>query len=218
VSTFEQQGERWGLAMAVSGLAQVEEWRNDLTAAAAHYERAAALAGELGTIEDEAQFRLHLAHVLWRLGGAARDRARAEVARAEEGYGAGLGQIAAVTCTARGYLDAAEDNLAAARSWLNRGLAAALPTGDAPVIAEVLTGMADVAVRSGDAAGAATMLGAADGVRGTADRSDEDGAWVTAAARAALGQDGYDAAFGRGLAVTGETVEDALGTFLAPRG
>jgi hypothetical protein len=40
---------------------------------------------------------------------------------------------------------------------------------------------------------------------------------MTIGERAALGQAGYDAAFGRGLAVTGETVEDALGTFLAPR-
>ena len=51
-ATFEEAGERWGLAMAVSGLAQIEEW-HDLERAAAHYEQAAALAGELGTtVED----------------------------------------------------------------------------------------------------------------------------------------------------------------------
>jgi hypothetical protein len=42
---------------------------------------------------------------------------------------------------------AAETDLGAARSWHDRALAAALPTGDSPVIAEVLTGLADMALR-----------------------------------------------------------------------
>jgi predicted ATPase/DNA-binding SARP family transcriptional activator len=259
VSAFEQLGERWGLAMGVSGLAQVEEWRNELAVAAAHYGRAADLAGELGTTEDETQFRMYLARVLWHLGGADRDQSRAEVTRAlrdadrlgwpestayahyvagnlarldgdlatareqldlavrvTEAYGAGLGQISAVTCTARGYLAAAEGDLAAARSWQQRALAAALPTGDAPVIAEVLTGMADVALRRGDAARAATLLGAAEGVRGIRNRSDEDGARVTAAACALLSPADYSAALERGRAVSLPTLEAALRAFLAP--
>ena len=257
VAAFEALGERWGLAMAVSSLAQVEEWRDDLAGAAARYRQASELAGELGTTEDEAQCRLHLARVLWRLGGPDRDRSRAELARAlrdadrlgwpevtayanyvagnlarlegdlaaarerldlatraSEGHGLGFGQIAAVTCTARGYLAAADGDLAAARSWQERALAVALPTGDCPVIAEVLTGMADLAVRESDAGRAATLLGAAEGLRGTQDRSDEDGARVTAAARALLDPADYGAAFQRGQAVSLATLEAALDGFL----
>jgi len=257
VATFEKLGERWGLAMAVSGLAMIEEWRGELAAAATHYERAVGLAGELGTTEDETQFRLHLARMLWHLGEAGRRRCRAEVARAlrdaerlgwpevtafanyvagnlarlegdlvtararldlsvrvAEAYGGGLRQIAAVTCTARGYLAAAEGDLAGARSLMSRALAAALPTGDSPVIAEVLTGMAEVAVRGGNGERAAALLGAAEGVRGTQDRSDDDGARVTAAARALLSPAHYSAAFQRGQEVSLATLEGALSTFL----
>src|SRR6185312_1894401 len=259
VTMFEEIGERWGLAMAVSGLAQIEEWRDDLAAAAARYEHAVGLAGELGTTEDETQFRLHLARVLWQLGGADRERSRAEVARALRdaerlgwpevsayaGYVSGnlarldgdfaaarrqldlagciaqtqrgaLGQITAVTFTALGYLAAAEGDLDAARSWHDRALAVALPTGDAPVVAEVLTGLADVALRREDAAVAATLLGAAEGVRGTRNRSDDDSARVTAATRAALSTADYGAAFARGQRVTLDTLEAELGAYLAP--
>ena len=259
VAVFEELGERWGLAMAVSGLAQVEEWRGELTAAAAHYEQAADLAGELGTTEDETQSRLHLAHVLWHLGGERKDRSRAELARAlrdadrlgwpevtayaayvagnlarldgdlaaarerletaagwAQSYAGGLSQVAAVTCTARGYLAAAEGDLSGASEWQRRALAAALPTGDYPVLAEVLTGLADVALRGGDALTAAALLGAAEGIRGTRHRSDEDGERVAAAAREALGPADYGAAFQRGRAVTPATLEAALGGFLTP--
>jgi predicted ATPase len=259
VTMFEEIGERWGLAMAVSGLAQIEEWRDDLAAAAAHYGQAAGLASELGTTEDETQFRLHLARVLWQLGGADRERSRAEVIRALRdaerlgwpevsayaGYVSGnlarldgdfttarrqldqagriaetqrgaLGQISAVTFTALGYLAAAEGELGAARAWHDHALAVALTTGDSPVIAEVLTGLADVALRRGDAPVAATLLGAAEGVRGTRNRSDDDSARVTAAARAALSTTDYGAAFERGQRVTLDTLEGELGTYLAP--
>ena len=258
VATFENLGERWGLAMAVSGLAQLEEWRDE-RAAAAHYEQAAELAGELGTTEDETQFRLHLARVLWHLGGADRERCRTELARAlrdadrlgwpevtalanytagnlarldgdlatarerldlaaraAEELGGGLGQISAVTFTAISHLAAAEGDLAAARSWHDQALKAALATGDSPVVAEVLTGMADVAVRGGDALRAATLLGAAEGVRGTRNRSDDDGARVTAAARASLSPADYGAAFQRGREVTLATLEAATDGLLTP--
>jgi predicted ATPase/DNA-binding SARP family transcriptional activator len=258
VGWFQEVGERWGLAMAVSGLAQIEVWRGELAAAAAHFERAAELAGQLGTTEDETQFRLFLARVLWDLGGTARDRARAEVARAlrdadrlgwpevtsyaayvagdlarldgdfatarerlglavgMEGHLGVFGQVTAVAMTSLGYLAAADGDLGAARSWHARALAAALPSGDSPVIAGTLTGLADMALRDGDAARAATLLGAAEGVRGTRDRSDEDGGRVAAAARALLGAADYSAALQRGQEVTLATLEAALAGFLTP--
>jgi len=260
VAAFEGLGERWGLAMAVSGLAQIEEWRGEQAAAAAHYQQAAGLAEELGTTEDETQFRLQLARVLWRAGGSDRDRARAELARAlhdaqrlgwpevtafaayiagdlarrdgntavarelldqaacvaQQEHG-GLSQITAVTLTALGYLAADEGDLAAARSWHDRALALALSRGDASVIAETLTGLADVVLRDGnDAARAVALLGAADGVRGAPHRSDDDGARVAAAARELLGPATYGAAFQRGEQVTLATLEAALGPLLTP--
>ena len=250
-ATFEEAGERWGLAMAVSGLAQIAEW-HDLERAAAHYEQAAALAGELGTTVDETQFRLYLARVLWPLGGAARERARTELARAlrdadrlgwpeVSGYAnyvagnlarldgdlatarkrldaaarmvadqRGAGQVTAMLCTALGYLAGAEDDLAGARASHDRALAAALPTGDSPVTADVLIGLADVALRDGDAPQAVTLLGMAVGVRGTTNRSDEDEKRVTAAARALLSHADYSAAFQRGQEVTMATLMAAL--------
>ena len=256
-ATFEETGERWGLAMAVSGLAQIEEW-HDRERAAAHYEQAAGLAEELGTTEDETQFRLHLARVLWTLGGAARERARTELARAlrdADGLGwpevsayanyvagnlarldgdlatarkrldaaariaeyqRGSGQVTAVLFTALGYLATADGDLAGARADCDQALAAALPTGDSPVIADVLVGLADVALRSGDALQAAAVLGMAEGVRGTTNRSDEDEKRVTAAARALLSHADYSAAVQRGQGVTLATLEAALAEVLTP--
>ena len=79
-------------------------------------------------------------------GDLATARERLDLAaRVAEELGSGLGQISAVTFTAIGYLAAAEGDLAAARSWHDQALKAALATGDSPVVAEVLTGMADVA-------------------------------------------------------------------------
>ena len=256
-ATFEEAGERWGLAMAVSGLAQIEEW-HDSELAAAHYEQAAELAGELGTTEDETQFRLHLARVLWRLGGAAKERARAQLARAlrdadrlgwpeVSAYASyvagnlarldgdlatarkrldtaadivndqrGLGQITAVLFTELGYLSVAEGDLAGARAHCDQALTAALPTGDAPVIADVLAGLADVVLRGGDAVRAATLLGMAEGVRGTTNRCDEDEKRVTAAVRALLSDADYGAAFQRGQGATRATLEGALAEVLTP--
>jgi hypothetical protein len=86
------------------------------------------------------------------------------------------------------------------------------------VIAEVLAGMADTALRGGDAWQAATLLGAVEEVRGTRDRSDDDSARVTVAVRALLSPADYGAAFQRGLEVTPATLEAGLGAFLAPGG
>jgi hypothetical protein len=80
-------------------------------------------------------------------------------------------QIRAVAATGLGYLAAAEGNLGAARDWHVTALETARSAKDAPVIAEALTGLADLALREGDQARAAELLGAAIGIRGTPDRS-----------------------------------------------
>jgi len=255
VATFEELGERWGLAMSVGGLALIEEWNGEAAAAAVHYRRAVGLAGELGTTEDETQFRLYLARALWGLGGADREQSRAEITRALDdaerlgwpevtsfaAYVAGTlarldgdlatarklldsaagvadmaalhvvpGKIVAMTLTALGYLCAAEGDLDTASVVHERALAAALSIGDAPVVAGALAGLADAALKTGDPARAATLLGAARSVRGAPDRSDVDSERATAAARARLGDPAFAAAFERGRGATLATLDEVL--------
>ncbi|HUN37933.1 MAG TPA: BTAD domain-containing putative transcriptional regulator [Trebonia sp.] len=255
LAAFQELGERWGLAMSVGGLAMIEEWQGEWAAATAHYQQAIDLAAELGTTEDETQFRLYLARAQWAHGGEERERSRAEVARALRdadrlgwpevtsfaAYMAGTlarldgdlatarrqlesaasiadsaalhrvpGKIGAMTLTALGYLCAAESNLDEARSWHERALAAVLPTEDAPVIGGTLTGLADLELRLGHADRAATLLGAAEGVRGAPDRSDIDGERAIAAAREALGTTAYETAFERGRDASRATLEEFL--------
>ena len=101
------------------------------------------------------------------------DTARAQLARgAEIAATPGLpGQLAAVIDSSLGCLAAETGDLTAARARHDRALRTALGTGDGPVVAQVLAGLADLALREGDAVRAATLLGASEGVRGTRDRS-----------------------------------------------
>jgi tetratricopeptide (TPR) repeat protein len=121
-------------------------------------------------------------------------------------------QIRAVAATGLGYLAAAEGDLGAARDWHATALETARSAKDAPVIAEALTGLADLALRAGDPARAAELLGAATGIRGTSDRSVIAAARVADQARSVLGEAGYGAAYQRGQRVT----MDTLAAFVAP--
>jgi hypothetical protein len=82
---------------------------------------------------------------------------------------------------------------------------------DAPVMAHVLVGVADYAVRIGDPARAAMLLGAADAVRGAPDRSMPDTERLTVLARAALGDAAYRQAYRSGASVTMATAAEATG-------
>jgi len=85
------------------------------------------------------------------------------------------------------------------------------PNRDAPVVAMSLVGMADLVCREGDPERAAYLLGAADAIRGSADRTVHDAADVEREARAALGDAGFEAAYGRAAGVTVATALDAVG-------
>jgi hypothetical protein len=80
------------------------------------------------------------------------------------------------------------------------------------VIAEVLGGLADLALRAGDPERAAELLGAGVAIRGTPDRSVVDEIRVADQARSVLGEAGYGAAYRRGQRVT----LDTLAAFVAP--
>jgi hypothetical protein len=121
-------------------------------------------------------------------------------------------QLGAVAATGLGYLAAAEGDLAAARDWHAQACEHARASADAPVMAEALGGLADLALREGDPERAAELLGAGVAIRGTPDRSVMDEKRVADAARSALGEAGYGAAYQRGQGVT----MDTLAAFLTP--
>ena len=121
-------------------------------------------------------------------------------------------QIRAVASTGLGYLVGAEGDLDAAREWHTQALAAARAANDAPVIAETLSGLADLALREGRPERAAELLGASVAIRGTQDRSVPDDQRVADAARDALGPATYGEAYRRGHRVT----LDTLAAFVTP--
>jgi len=119
-------------------------------------------------------------------------------------------QIRALAATSLGYLAGAEGDLDAARRWHAEALDVARSAADAPVIAQALAGLADLALREGDPAWSATLLGAGLSIRGTIDRSVEDEARVAADARAMLGDAAFEDAYQRGQYVTLDTLAALL--------
>jgi predicted ATPase/DNA-binding SARP family transcriptional activator len=111
-------------------------------------------------------------------------------------------QFHAIITSASALVEAYAGNLDLARRLHAEAVAIAVGSADQPVIANVLVGVADLALRDGDPEQAARMLGAADGVRGSIDRSVPDVDRVTGEARAALGDAGFEAAYAEGLTVT----------------
>ncbi|GAA5086134.1 putative ATPase [Thermocatellispora tengchongensis] len=84
-----------------------------------------------------------------------------------------------------GYLT---EDLEKARAHRAEALRAAVETAYPPLIAEVLIGVADLALRRGQYEQAVRLLAASDGVRGTPDRSQPDASRITAETRNRLGE------------------------------
>jgi predicted ATPase/DNA-binding SARP family transcriptional activator len=181
-------------------------------AARAEVRRAQPDADRLG-LPEVAAFAAYTAGDLARLDGdvaAARQAlTRAISAASEPGVAQ---QIRAVASTSLGYLAGAEGDLSAARDWHAQALAAAWATTDAPVIAEALAGLADLALRENRPDRAAELLAASVAIRGTQDRSVPDAQRVADGARDALGPAAYGEACRRGQRVTLGT----LAAFITP--
>ncbi len=122
----------------------------------------------------------------------------------------GAPQYTALVASGLGYVAGAEGDLAAARRYHAEAFAAAKLSVDGPVVASVLVGLADLALREGEAARAATLLGASVAIRGMPDKSLLDAARIEAEARAALGDAGFDEAFGGGRATNLSTVDSVV--------
>ncbi|MEV4415537.1 BTAD domain-containing putative transcriptional regulator [Catellatospora sp. NPDC049609] len=109
-------------------------------------------------------------------------------------------QFRAVLATEHGLLAGERGDLAAARDHHTQALEHALSAVDSPIVGHVLVGRADLALREQDPALAARLLGAAAAVNGAVDRSLIDLPVVEQAARSALGDEAFSAAYRLGQA------------------
>ena len=123
----------------------------------------------------------------------------------------GAPQVLGLLASALGYVEAACGDLDAADGLHRDALSAAVLSNDGPIVAQCLQGCADLALRRGDPARAAELLGSAHQYRGMADLSSPDVARVSAAARAGLGADGYARAYERGRTTPREETLSSLG-------
>ncbi|MET0235932.1 MAG: BTAD domain-containing putative transcriptional regulator [Kibdelosporangium sp.] len=101
-----------------------------------------------------------------------------------------------------GYLLAERGELDAARARHASALDRVIGAPNSILVAHVVVGVADLALRQGKPAESARLLAAADAVRGTPDRSHPDIVRVTEHARAALGEQGFTEAAQRGRHAT----------------
>jgi predicted ATPase/DNA-binding SARP family transcriptional activator len=115
-------------------------------------------------------------------------------------------QFCAMIEASRGYLAAAAGDLAEAIALHSEALELAMESRDAPVIAMIMLGVADVALHRDDPYQAAMILGAAEAIRGVRDLSILDYARIDAAARAALSGEDFAEAYAKGLTTTLDTV------------
>ncbi|WP_449061681.1 BTAD domain-containing putative transcriptional regulator [Planomonospora algeriensis] len=120
------------------------------------------------------------------------DRAREHLAAVRAVWGGAemTGSVRAMTLHLDGYLT---EDLQEARAYRAEAFRTVTATEHAhlPTIAEILVGIADLALRQGDHEQAVRLLAASDAVRGTPDRSQPDASRITAATRNHLGETAF---------------------------
>jgi predicted ATPase len=181
-------------------LAQAYAALGDATRAGVELDAALRGAERRGVPEDLAVVHYCLGEIARRDGDLAGARARLEKALAY-GVQAGPSQFPAMINMQLGLLHALEGDPDAALARHTEAYRLASVAHDAPITGMVLVGFADLAVRTGEAERAATLLGAAVGVRGIEDRSLPDPPIIEKAAREALGDERFAGAFARGRAM-----------------
>jgi len=225
LAEFRALGERFGISITLTELADRIAVRGELAAACEHYEQAIAAVTEIGSADDVIGLRSRQAKLYWVLGDedacaaaiaeaqrtaervtwpdALADLAlsKAELARwggdpAEArrqlgiatamlgGDAAGQANFRAVQHDQLGYL---ADDLGEAREHRAAACEAAAQAGHAPLVAQVLVGVADQALRRDEYEQAARLLAASASVRGLPDHSHPDEARIEQAARRRLG-------------------------------
>ncbi|WP_433789523.1 hypothetical protein [Actinoplanes sp. CA-252034] len=177
--------------------AQLYWLAGDRDASAAALAEAQRLAGQVtwpGALAELAFVRAELAR--W-AGDRAEAYRQVEAGTALLGDEAHWPNIRASIHDLLGYL---ADDPAGSRAQRVTAYRAAVEAGHPTLIARVLVGVADLALRDGDDLGAARMLGAAGGVRGLPDRSHPDAARIEETARHRLGDGGFAEAEREGAA------------------
>ncbi|GAB3967093.1 BTAD domain-containing putative transcriptional regulator [Actinoallomurus acanthiterrae] len=177
----------------------------DDEAAQAELEAALRGAERRGDQRDLALVRYTAAGEARRRGDLAEARTLLEDA-VTPAWSGGPPQFVSMIHTQLGLIHGLEGDLDAALERHAEAFRTAWFAQDAPVIGQSLVGLADHAVAGGDHERAATLLGAAVGVRGTEDRSLTDPPRIERAAREVLGDERFDTAYARGRAMG---VEDA---------
>jgi tetratricopeptide (TPR) repeat protein len=225
LTEFRALGERYGISLALTELADRIATRGEFTRACDYYEQAIAVVTEVGAIDDVIRMRSRQAQLYWLLGDAESSAAalaeaqrhaervtwpdalaelalsKAELARwgghteeACQQLGAAITMlgdeaeqpyIRVVTHDLLGYL---AGDLGEARTHHAAACQAAAEAGHAPLIAQVLVGVADLAVRLDQYEQAARLLAASVGVRGLLDRSHPDAVRIERDARRHLGE------------------------------
>jgi predicted ATPase len=120
-------------------------------------------------------------------------------------------QYRAIATRAVANLEAASGAPDIARRLHREAVEIAVSLYDAPVIAQVIVGLADVAAMDADPEAAAVLLGASTMIRGAPDRSDIDHDRIAERARAALGATAFDTAYRRGLTSSLQTISEMIG-------
>ncbi|WP_073480694.1 ATP-binding protein [Streptoalloteichus hindustanus] len=169
----------------------------DLTAALADYDRAAELARRVGvpvTVAYACRGRGEVARLRGDLTTARRWYDQAMAVPVTDWASSGA---RAHVLTALGRLAEAEGRPAEAADRHREALSITLGQRFLPDLASATEGVAGVVLASGDGALAATLLGVAVALRGTAD-AGSDVARIVAGARELIGDDAYASAFDRG--------------------
>lgn len=241
VAEFRALGERYGISIALTELAERIAVRGEFAAACAHYEQAIAAVTEVGATEDVIRMRARQARLYRLLGDEeaaaaalaearrraervtwpdalidlalaqaelARWRGDTEEARRQLGTATALwgdeAEQAKVRAGRHDLLAYLTDDLDESRSHRAAACAAAAEAGLTPLVAQVLVGVADLALRRGDHAQAARLLAASAAVRGLPDRSHPDATRIERVARERLGETGFAAAAREGAAAGAE--------------
>ena len=195
----------WSEMMSIP-LGHARAAAGDLSGARADIERGLGAAGRLGEHDDEAAGYIELSELARRGGDLA--AARRVLAQALEVIEprAGRMEMSGVTATAytkSGCLAEQDGDLAGAARWHARALAVladpklvVMPSN--PTLAAVVEGIAALAAARGEHARAAELLGLAHTLQGFHNPGSLETARAAGAATAALGPDGFDAAYARG--------------------
>ncbi|GAA3536400.1 BTAD domain-containing putative transcriptional regulator [Amycolatopsis ultiminotia] len=163
--------------------------RGDVEGARADYEQAVALAQRTGMPETRAAGHLGLSGLARRAGEFVEARALAERALAECTSGSFAVSIArAAAWVELGWVAVAEHRPEDARRLMDEAVRTAYQWHNNYALASALEGVAGVLAEQERFTDAATVLGAAAGVRGAAVPGQPDVAWVVEAAEAALGE------------------------------